>query len=178
MLEAVGAIIVDSRARAFVHRRAYDRALFPGCWDIPGGHVEPGETPLQALAREVSEETGWRVKRVLSELGEVNWVGDDGVERRERDYLVEVEGDLASPRLERPKHIEFAWVGLGDLDLLMENRRPEQTLVREIVKAGARENARPPRRLQLDESFEISVTSNHAVTGSWVRDASPWSAVL
>ena len=54
--------------------------------------MEDGETPLEALGREVYEETGWRVKRVLSELGDVVWVGEDGVERRELDYLVEVEG--------------------------------------------------------------------------------------
>ncbi len=27
-------------------------------WDIPGGHIEPGETPAEAVRREVYEETG------------------------------------------------------------------------------------------------------------------------
>lgn len=29
-------------------------------WEIPAGRLEPGETPEQAAAREVLEETGWR----------------------------------------------------------------------------------------------------------------------
>jgi 8-oxo-dGTP pyrophosphatase MutT (NUDIX family) len=30
-------------------------------WEIPGGRIDPGETPEQAAARETLEETGWRV---------------------------------------------------------------------------------------------------------------------
>lgn len=29
-----------------------------GCWLCPGGHMEPGEDPAQAVLREVAEETG------------------------------------------------------------------------------------------------------------------------
>ena len=133
----VGAVIVRD-TRVFVHRRDYDRSLFPGCWDIPGGHVDPDETPLDALGREVEEETGWRLRRVIAELGEFSWIGSDGMPRRELDYLVEVDGDLDAPRREDPKHIEFAWVSIDELDRLMENRAPEQTIVRDVVARGLR----------------------------------------
>jgi 8-oxo-dGTP diphosphatase len=130
----VGAVIVDASMRAFVHRRGPDRSLFPGAWDVPGGHVEPGETPL---ARELNEETGWRLARVLAELGETVWVGDDGVARREHDFLVEVDGDTESPQLEHPQHVAFAWVDLDGLDRLIGvGPSPGDALVRDVVARG------------------------------------------
>jgi 8-oxo-dGTP pyrophosphatase MutT (NUDIX family) len=132
----VGAVIVDDAGQVFVHRRGPDRTLFPNCWDIPGGHVEPDETPLEALGREVEEETGWRLRRVIAELGEMRWTGDDGIPRRELDYLIEVDGDLNAPRLEWPDHVEFAWVGLDEVDRLMEDRTPLDADIRGIVSRG------------------------------------------
>lgn len=38
-----------------------DRRWYPNVWDVPGGHIEPGEAPLDALARELREELGIRI---------------------------------------------------------------------------------------------------------------------
>lgn len=43
-------------------RRPDDDYLYPGQWTIPGGYLQPGEPPVNAAAREVSEETGLRVE--------------------------------------------------------------------------------------------------------------------
>ena len=53
---AVGAIVFDQAGRALLVERA--RAPGAGLWSVPGGKVEPGETLVQAVVREVLEETG------------------------------------------------------------------------------------------------------------------------
>ena len=57
----VGALIRNDRGYVFAQRRLSTRRVFPGAWDIVGGHIEPGETLEEALAREIEEETGWEL---------------------------------------------------------------------------------------------------------------------
>ena len=57
ILLVVAAALIDSRGRALLQQRAPHRSM-PGLWEFPGGKVEPGETPEQALVREIEEELG------------------------------------------------------------------------------------------------------------------------
>ncbi|WP_298805533.1 NUDIX domain-containing protein [uncultured Pseudokineococcus sp.] len=44
--------------RVLLAHRSPGRDFYPDAWDLPGGHVEPGEAPRAALARELAEELG------------------------------------------------------------------------------------------------------------------------
>jgi ADP-ribose pyrophosphatase YjhB (NUDIX family) len=50
------AVCVDDQGRVLLARRAGE--VFDGYWDLPGGFLEEGEHPLDALRRELLEETG------------------------------------------------------------------------------------------------------------------------
>ena len=50
----VAAAIIKDKDRIFATQRGYGE--FTGSWEFPGGKIEEGETPQQALLREIREE--------------------------------------------------------------------------------------------------------------------------
>jgi len=56
--DEVAAGIVVRDAQVLLCHRSPGRAWYPDLWDLPGGHIQAGETPRQALARELLEELG------------------------------------------------------------------------------------------------------------------------
>jgi A/G-specific adenine glycosylase len=62
--------VLAHAGRIFVQKRPIP-GVWAGLWEFPGGRIEPGETPAQAVVREFSEETEFAV-RVAEPLGLVS----------------------------------------------------------------------------------------------------------
>lgn len=58
-IEVVAAIIHDGHGRIFATQRGYGE--WKDYWEFPGGKMEPGETPEEALRREIWEELETRI---------------------------------------------------------------------------------------------------------------------
>jgi 8-oxo-dGTP diphosphatase len=57
----VACALVDTDRRVLLSQRPEGKTL-AGLWEFPGGKVDPGETPEQALVRELEEELGIETK--------------------------------------------------------------------------------------------------------------------
>ena len=84
-----GAVVRDGHGRLLMVRRAHEPAR--GAWSLPGGRVEPGESPDQAAEREVREETGLDVR--IDELLATVEIGDYLI----HDFAATVCGGILTP---------------------------------------------------------------------------------
>ncbi|MEU6701775.1 NUDIX domain-containing protein [Pseudonocardia sp. NPDC046786] len=52
---SIKGVVLDSRQRVLLVKNERDE------WELPGGRIEIGESPEECVAREIAEETCWRV---------------------------------------------------------------------------------------------------------------------
>ncbi|RBY86643.1 NUDIX hydrolase [Blastococcus sp. TF02A-30] len=89
----MGAVVLDDAGRLLLIRRGH--APSAGLWSVPGGRVEAGESAVEAVEREVLEETGLRV-RAGAEVGRIRIPGD-GVVYDVADFACTLLDPAAAP---------------------------------------------------------------------------------
>jgi len=60
----VVAIVQNEQGKYLICKKPANRGVFAGQWGLPGGGIEPGESMLEALRREVREETGLEITEI------------------------------------------------------------------------------------------------------------------
>jgi 8-oxo-dGTP pyrophosphatase MutT (NUDIX family) len=130
---------VRKRATSSGFRPSYKRH-----WEVPGGYVEPGESPLTACVREVREELGLAL--TIGRLLVVDWAPAEG----EGDKLLIVfdggtltADQLAGVRLHEAELVEYAFHDLAGADELLIPR-----LSRRLAQALAARSEGRPRYLE------------------------------
>ena len=125
MIESAGVVVIDksSEVPTVLCVRAYSN------WDFPKGHLEPGETHVEAAVRELEEETTLSLQDVkLNGLKAPSITYGSGKGKKTATYfLADRTSDKrpflpVSEELGRPENDEFKWVPYTQLDSLMPAR--------------------------------------------------------
>jgi 8-oxo-dGTP diphosphatase len=123
-LQRVAAYALVVRGEQVLLVRNSPRGPYPGGWSLPGGGIDHGESPRQALEREMIEETG-----LPCAIGEVLEIADSHFEgtapsgRREDFHTVQIVFEAQVTSDDPPRVVErggttddVAWVDLTALD--------------------------------------------------------------
>ncbi|KAJ2725169.1 hypothetical protein GGI07_001431 [Coemansia sp. Benny D115] len=128
----VGAAIAGTGSNnpsVLIVQRSADERSYSNEWEIPGGHVDPGESILDAVTREVFEETALKVTEVISEFegfeywstkyeeGDSDDVNDKvmSVCTKQLNFCVRVQ-DVSRVVLNSEEHQKYAWCTAQSID--------------------------------------------------------------
>lgn len=106
-----GAIVMDGNKILIVKRA--DDDFMGGLFELPGGGVDEGEALDAALIREVREELGLVVKRIIRFVDSFEYKSSSGKRTRQFSFVVEVENTDVTLS---PEHTEFSWIKKEDID--------------------------------------------------------------
>ena len=116
----VGLVVRSEHGILLLKRKPDD--FLPNHWEVPGGHVEAGETLPEAMQRELEEETGLILEQVGPLIAQFDSDGEMG-RSREWDFLVQWKS--VRP-IRHPEHSEMLWAtGSSWLTLLMTEEMRE-----------------------------------------------------
>lgn len=102
-----------------------------GFWGFPQGHKERGETELQTLVREVTEETGIRYLDIQSYIGKISYTffRGDGMRSEKEVIFYFATTDTKNVRISE-EHEGYKWVSYFDALLILGHRQLKSILSR------------------------------------------------
>ncbi|MGF9964519.1 (deoxy)nucleoside triphosphate pyrophosphohydrolase [Bacillus rhizoplanae] len=103
----VGAVIVDDE-KILCAQRGSTKAL-PLKWEFPGGKIENGESPQEALQREISEEMHCKVQ-IGEQIDYTAYEYDFGIVHLKTFYCKLIEGTLVLT-----EHVSIKWLHPNEL---------------------------------------------------------------
>ncbi|MFJ6628924.1 MULTISPECIES: NUDIX hydrolase [unclassified Streptomyces] len=126
------AVVLSADGHLLLIKRRW--APFEGCWALPGGHVDAGETSLVAAVRELGEETGILVPE--SEFWQLGVYDEPGRDPRGRYVTVAYTATVAEPLTPVPATdaLEARWFPFDDLpELAFDHHR----IITDATRGGA-----------------------------------------
>lgn len=116
-------------------KRAAHKSVNPNCWDLIGGHIEPGETPELALVREAEEEVGLTPVRLVP-AGTLFQSEPDLYGAATYHLFTVSEWNGVEPQMLGSEHTEIGWFTIQEACALEPLARAEYRALFMSLSAG------------------------------------------
>jgi 8-oxo-dGTP diphosphatase len=126
----VGAVIRNKLGKVLLLQRAASEDFLPNVWELPSGHVDEGEGLIQALKREIFEETGYQEIEVTAYLDSFDYKSRSGKLVRQFNFVVTSPG--VNPQLNPAEHQAYKFCDLQEAHGL----RADETVLRRFAALG------------------------------------------
>jgi ADP-ribose pyrophosphatase YjhB (NUDIX family) len=158
-------VATDADGRVLLVRSSL-RSNTPGVWSLPGGGIEHGEDPADAVVREVAEETGLAVRvtgvrGVVADITEMPW-RDVAVHHDRIVYDVAVVGGELRAEPDGTSDVA-AWLSLAELSTGQQPVMPFAAELLGVPRAAATSDALGTRPAVPDTAGELSEAGVAAV---------------
>ena len=131
----VGAIVAQEGRVLLLKRRSDD--FMSGIYELPSGKVEGEETLVQAVRREVVEETGLEVEDVKGLVDSFDYQSSKNELTRQFNFKVSLQTSFELDRaVGLSEHEAFCWAGPTDLDRLPMTESTRRTVKRYFNGSG------------------------------------------
>jgi 8-oxo-dGTP pyrophosphatase MutT (NUDIX family) len=111
--EVGSCVIVDNKDRVLILKRSATDDWKPGWWDLPGGHLDGEELPIEGAVREAHEETGLTIRNLQKvDMKPMGRIVKYFFVTRDYDGSVSLE---PNPKTGITEHDEYKWVTIEEL---------------------------------------------------------------
>lgn len=106
----VGGIIVNDKKEVLIMTRKTDDFM-GGIDELPSGNMETRENILQALTREIKEETNLDVESVKSYINSFDYLSGSGKKARQYNFAIKVK---STDNIKLTEHDSYKWLSIED----------------------------------------------------------------
>lgn len=135
----VGAVIFNKN-RALILKRSKNEDVFPGYWELPSGKRELCESSIKALRREINEETGLKICRIIPfSVFEYQLENTDQItDTTQINSMAEVKGEPSV--ILSDEHDDYSWIAMKQINDYQISEPIKKVLIRGFNLYGKRRN--------------------------------------